>query len=77
VALPIYETQKAYPQVKRELLGMVNALKNMQVYLMGQNFILETDCLPVIGMINKPDVADATTHSAVQPDLQAYPMTLI
>ena len=55
------KAQRNYPQVKRELLGIVKSLKACQVYLIGQDFVIETDCLPVIGMINKPDVCNAVT----------------
>jgi hypothetical protein len=42
------ERQQAYLQVKRELLGTFKAEKN---YLIGVNVMLETDCLPLFGMI--------------------------
>ena len=43
--------QRAYPQVKRELLGALTALKAERNYLIGANVVLETDCLPLLGMI--------------------------
>ena len=54
------ERQRAYPQVKRELLGALTALKAERNYLIGANVVLETDCLPLLGMIsncNSPDIA--------------------
>ena len=54
------ERQRAYPQVKRELLGALTALKADRNYLIGANVILETDCLPLLGMIancSTPDIA--------------------
>ena len=52
--------QRGYPQVKRELLGAMTAMKADRNYLIGANVILETDCLPIIGMIANcftPDIA--------------------
>ena len=52
--------QRAYPQVKRELLGALTALKAERNYLIGANVVLETDCLPLLGMIANcsiPDIA--------------------
>jgi hypothetical protein len=43
--------QQAYPQVKRELLGVFIILKAEKIYLIGTNVILETDCLSLLGMI--------------------------
>ena len=54
------ERQRAYPQVKRELLGALTALKADRNYLIGANVVLETDCLPLLGMIancSTPDIA--------------------
>ena len=54
------ERQRAYPQVKRELLGALTALKAERNYLIGANVVLETDCLPLLGMIANcsiPDIA--------------------
>jgi hypothetical protein len=54
------ERQRAYPQVKRELLGALTVLKAERNYLIGANVVLETDCLPLLGMIANysiPDIA--------------------
>ena len=54
------ERQRAYPQVKRELWGALTALKADKNYLIGANVVLETNCLPLLGMIsncNSPDIA--------------------
>ena len=54
------ERQRAYPQIKRELLGALTALKAERNYLIGANVVLETDCLPLLGMIANcsiPDIA--------------------
>ena len=54
------ERQRAYPQVKRELLGALTALKAERNYLIGANVVLETDCLPLLGMVANcsiPDIA--------------------
>ncbi|KAL2631087.1 hypothetical protein R1flu_015773 [Riccia fluitans] len=52
--------QRDYPQVKRELWGVVTALKTERNYLIGAHVVLETDCLPLLGMIANcltPDIA--------------------
>jgi hypothetical protein len=54
------ERQRAYPQVKRELLGALTTLKAKRNYLISTNVVLETDCLPLLGMIANcsiPDIA--------------------
>jgi len=43
--------QRAYAQVKRELWGVVTAMKNEKGYLIGATVVVETDCLPLLGMI--------------------------
>jgi len=51
--------QRAYPQVKRELWGAITALKAERNYLIGASVVLETDCLPLLGMISNcttPDI---------------------
>jgi hypothetical protein len=52
--------QRAYAQVKRELWGVVTAMKNEKEYLIGASVVVETDCLSLLGMItscSKPDIA--------------------
>ena len=52
--------QRNYPQIKRELWGVVTAMKNDKEYLIGAEVIVETDCLPLLGMISScstPDIA--------------------
>jgi hypothetical protein len=54
------DRQRAYPQVKRELYGALTALKADRNYLIGAEVVLETDCLPLLGMIancSSPDIA--------------------
>ena len=54
------ERQRAYPQVKRELWGVLTALKADRNYLIGAEVVVETDCLPLLGMIancTSPDIA--------------------
>mgnify|MGYP000241053363 CR=1 FL=1 len=51
--------QMSYAQIKRQLWGYVTAIKNDKDYLIGVLVIVETDCLPMIGMImncSTPDV---------------------
>ncbi|MCO5554583.1 hypothetical protein L7F22_008113 [Adiantum nelumboides] len=43
--------QRNYPQVKRELWGLVTSLKCDKDYLIGAYVVVETDCLPILGMI--------------------------
>ena len=52
------ERQRHYPQVKRELWGAKVALKQEKDYLIGAHVILETDCLPLLGMIANCDTPD-------------------
>ena len=52
--------QQNYPQIKRELWGMVTALKCEKKYLIGASVVVETDCLPLLGMITScstPNIA--------------------
>ncbi|KAL3686249.1 hypothetical protein R1sor_004271 [Riccia sorocarpa] len=52
--------QRYYPQVKRELWGLVTAMKAEKEYLIGAEVVVETDCLPLLGMITKCTTADMT-----------------
>jgi hypothetical protein len=52
------ERQQRYPQVKRELWGAKVALSQDRNYLIGAHMILETDCLPLLGMIANCDTPD-------------------
>jgi hypothetical protein len=52
--------QRGYAQVKRELWGIVSAIKADRDYLIRAEVIIETDCLPLLGMMRCcviPDVA--------------------
>ena len=52
--------QRGYAQVKREMWGVVIALKCDKEYFIGASMIVETDCLPLLGMISSfstPDIA--------------------
>jgi hypothetical protein len=54
------ERQRKYAQVKRELWGIVSAIKSDREYLIGAEVVIETDCLPILGMVsgcNTPDIA--------------------
>ena len=54
------ERQRGYAQVKRELWGVVSAIKSDRDYLIGAEVVIETDCLPILGMMRCctiPDVA--------------------
>jgi hypothetical protein len=54
------ERQRKYAQVKRELWGIVSAIKSDREYLIGAEVVIETDFLPILGMIsgsNTPDIA--------------------
>ncbi|KAL3687049.1 hypothetical protein R1sor_013358 [Riccia sorocarpa] len=52
--------QREYPQVKRELWGVVTAMKAERNYLMGAVVVVETDCLPLLGMITNCSTPDMT-----------------
>ena len=45
------ERQRGYTQVKRELWGIVSAVK-VSGYLIRAEVIIETDCLPILGMVS-------------------------
>ena len=54
------ERQRGYTQVKRELWGIVSAVKEDKDYLIGSEVVIETDCLPILGMVlgcATPDLA--------------------
>ena len=52
------ERQRKYAQVKRELWGIVMAIKMDREYLIGAKVIVETDCLPVLGMMSCCTILD-------------------
>ncbi|OMJ16744.1 Transposon Tf2-11 polyprotein, partial [Smittium culicis] len=48
--------ERRYSQIKRELFAMMKIIKKLRMYLYGVHFLLETDCRPLIGLLNKPDL---------------------
>jgi hypothetical protein len=46
------ERQRGYAQVKRELWGIVSAMKADRDHLIGTEVVIETDCLPILGMVS-------------------------
>ncbi|KAL3688565.1 hypothetical protein R1sor_014874 [Riccia sorocarpa] len=52
--------QRDYPQVKRELWGVYTALRTDRNFLIGAVVMLETDCLPLFGMIANCSTPDIT-----------------
>ena len=54
------ERPRGNAQVKRELWGIISAVKADKDYLIGTEVIIETDCLPILGMVSgcaTPDLA--------------------
>ena len=52
--------QRGYAQAKQELWGIISAVKTDREYLIGTEVVIETDCLPILGMISgcsTPDIA--------------------
>ena len=50
--------QRKYAEVKRELWGIVTLVKTDRDYLIGAEVIIETNCLPVLGIIANCDIPD-------------------
>ena len=48
----LHDQQRRYAQIKRELWGIVSAIKADKDYLIGSEVVIETDCLPILGMIS-------------------------
>ena len=44
--------------MKRELWGIVTSVKVDRDYLIGAEVIIETDCLPILGIIANCDIPD-------------------
>jgi hypothetical protein len=54
------ERQRGYAQVKGELWGIVSTVKADRDHLVGTEVVIETDCLPILGMVSgcaTPDLA--------------------
>ena len=51
--------QRGYAQVKRELWGIVSVIKSDRYYLIGAEVVIETDCLPILGMMRCCTIPDA------------------
>ena len=47
-----------YGQFKRELYAMVKNIKIVRYKIYGCRLIIETDCMPLIGFLNSPDLID-------------------
>ena len=52
------QTVRNYGQFKRELYAMVKNIKLVQYRIYGCPLVIETDCLPLIGFLNNPDLID-------------------
>ena len=50
--------QDGYAQVKRELWGVVSAIKSDREYLMGAQVVTETDCLSIVRMMRCCTILD-------------------
>ncbi|KAL3700954.1 hypothetical protein R1sor_018976 [Riccia sorocarpa] len=57
--------QREYPQVKRELWGVVTTMKAERNYLIGAVVVVETDCLLLLGMITNCSTPDMTMFNWV------------
>mgnify|MGYP000046435486 CR=1 FL=1 len=44
--------------MKRELRGIISAIKKYREYLIGAEVVIETDCLPVLGMMQWCTILD-------------------
>ena len=60
VAKVLSEQQRGYTQVKRELWGIISVVKVDKDYLIGVKVIIETDCLPILGMVSGCATPDLT-----------------
>ena len=47
-----WKTKEVRSQVKRELWGIISVVKADHDYLIGTEVIIETNCLPILGMIS-------------------------
>jgi hypothetical protein len=52
------DRQRRYAQVKRELWGIVSAIKSDHNYLIGAEVVIETDCQPILGMVSGRNTQD-------------------
>ena len=52
--------QRNYAQIKKELWGIVSTIKDDRDYLIGAEVVIETDCLPILGMISGCPSPDLT-----------------
>jgi hypothetical protein len=56
----LQERQRNYAQIKRELWGIESVIKSDRDYLIGAEVVIETDCLPILGMISSCSSPDLT-----------------
>ncbi|RXW16706.1 hypothetical protein EST38_g9147 [Candolleomyces aberdarensis] len=56
------ETERRYSQAKIELFGLLRALKDVRIYIIGvSNLVVEVDARYIKGMINNPDIQPNAT----------------
>ena len=48
------ETQQRYAQIEKEFLAIQFGLKRFHQYVYGQRVVVETDHMPLLGIIKKP-----------------------
>jgi hypothetical protein len=52
--------QRKYSQIKREMWGIIYAIKADRDYLIRAEVVIETDCLPILGMVSSCSSPDIT-----------------
>ena len=54
VSRTLTDTEERYSQLEREFLGIVFTLNKLKLYLLGTEFEVQTDHLPILGLLDKP-----------------------
>ena len=80
ISRTLSETERRYPQVEKEALAMVYAIKEFHYYLWGQTFDMITDHRPLLGIFSPTKPIPPLASGRIQRwalVLQAYSFNLI
>ena len=72
------DRQRIYAQIKRTLWGVVSLIQSDRDYLIGAEVVIETYCLPILGMMqccSVPDVAMLTKVESVCENFESESTT--
>ena len=66
ISLSLSTTEKKYAQLEKEALSLVFGISKFHKYLHGRDFVLQTDHLPLIGLLKEDRAISAMASARIQ-----------